>query len=145
MGTKRTNEQRLRSLVDALVEDVLTASDEELLAELAEDGGAAALKAELAADIEAAKARLGRAKLHAARKAVSAEQRDSRKARQRFSPDEARRRLSRSVAGSSGASRLTLAARKGQGVPDEDLDGLIEDAADLGINLSESEDSSDSR
>lgn len=134
MGTKRTNQEKLWRLADALIEDVLSASDEEILAELDEDGDVAALKAELAGDIEAAKALSGKAKLAAARKAVSAERR-RRQPRERFSPEQARQRLSQALAGTPASSRLTLAARQGQVVPDEDLEGLIDDAADLGIKL----------
>lgn len=144
METKRTNQQRLWRLADALIDDVLSASDEEILAEFDECGGLDALRAEIAADIEAAKGRLGRAKLAAARKAVAAEKR-GRTPRRHLTPDQSRRRLSQALVGSPASARLTLAARRGQGVPDEDLDGLVEDASDLGINLGEpTEDSSDS-
>ena len=134
METKRTNQEKLWRLADALIEDVLSTSDEDILRELDEVSDAEALKAEIAADIEAAKARLGKAKLAAARRAVSAERRTTRP-RHRFSRHQARTRLSTAMAGSAAASRLTLAARHGEAVPDEDLDGLIEDASDLGLDL----------
>jgi hypothetical protein len=144
METERANQQKLWRLADALIDDILSASDQEILAELEECGGVGALRAEAAADIEAAKGRLGRVKLAAARKAVAAERR-GRSPRQRLGPEQSRRRLSQALAGSPASARLTLAARRGQGVPDEDLDGLVEDATDLGINLGEStEEPSDS-
>jgi hypothetical protein len=144
MESERTNHERLRRLADFFVEDVLSASDEEILAELDSEGGADALKAEMTADVEAAKTRLGKAKLAAARRAVSAD-RTRRHSRQRFAPDQARKRLTEAVKGHVGSTRLTLAAREGQGIPDEDLEGLIEDATDLGLNIGEAtEDSSDS-
>jgi hypothetical protein len=143
MENKRANQQKLWRLADALIDDVFAASDDEILAELDECGGVDVLRAEIAGDIAAAKSRLGRAKLAAARKAVAAERR-GRTPRQRLSPHQSRRRLSQALAGSPASSRLTLAARRGQGVPDEDLDGLVEDATDLGINLDDpTEDSSD--
>jgi hypothetical protein len=144
MESERASHERLRRLADFFVEDVLSASDEEILAELDGEGGADALKAEMTADVEAAKTRLGKAKLAAARRAVSAD-RTQRHSRQEFGPDQARKRLTDAVKGHAASSRLTLAARDGQSIPDEDLEGLIEDATDLGLNIGEAtEDSSDS-
>jgi hypothetical protein len=134
METKRTNQEKLWRLADALIDDVLSTSDEDILRELDEDDCAEALKAEITADIEAAKARLGKAKLAAARRAVSSERRTTRP-QHRFTPQQARTRLSTAMAGSAAASRVTLAARHGGAVPDEDLEGLIEDASDLGMDL----------
>ena len=143
MDTKRPSQQKLWRLADALIDDVLSASDKEILAEIDECGAIDAMAAEAAADIEAANRRLGRAKLADAQRAVEAEKR-RRAPRRRLNPEQSRRRLSQALAGSPASARLTLAARRGQGVPDEDLDGLVEDATDLGINLGETtEDSSD--
>lgn len=145
MGIKRVNEMQLWRLADALMEDILTASDGDILGEIEEDGTAASVQSDAAADLAAARSRLGKARLAAARRAVSAE-RKIKPRRARADPAQARRRLTRAIVSSSeGSSRFTLAAREGEAVPDEDLESLIEDATDLGINLGdEGEDSSDS-
>jgi hypothetical protein len=144
MGTKRATHDKLCLLTDILIEDIMSAPDEAILAEIEEDRGIASVMATASADLASVKVHLGKAKLVAARKAVSAERR-SRQPRSRVAPAQARKRLSTAFAGSAGGARFTLAARKGDGVPDTDLEGLIEDAADLGINLGEpTEDSSDS-
>jgi hypothetical protein len=138
MGGNMTDERsadELRRLASALVEDVLASSDEEILLELEAEGIAAAVVAAAAADIQAVEKKLGGLRLQAAKQALAAD-RWSTRPRHRFDAAEARFRLASAVARSGGSmKRLTIAARAGENIPDDDLDGLIQDAEELGIDL----------
>lgn len=130
----KDHREELDRLASAMVDDLLETPDEQLLAEL----GEADVEAILAAgrDILAgARRKAGKAALAHARKHIAREAVKPRGNRLRLAPDVARRRLSGIVANASADSRITLAARAGKGVPDEDLDGLVEDADDLGFNI----------
>lgn len=130
---RKTDE--LRRLANAMAEDVLATSDEEMLLQLEGEGTAAMVAATAQADLAAVKAKLGHRRLLAAKQALAAEQLLSRP-RHRLDAPEARTRLAAAVVRSGGsAQRLTFAARDGENVPDEDLEGLIQDAEDLGIDL----------
>lgn len=130
----------LDRLTDALVDDILGASDAEILAEAAELGSD---PAQIANDIrtrfETAVLHAGKARMLAARKAVTMD-------RQRggavipLKGAEARRRYDELVASDATlASKLTLAARKGEGQSERDIESTIEDLAELGA-LDEDED-----
>jgi hypothetical protein len=130
----KDHREELDRLASAMVDDLLATPDEQLLAEL----GEADVEAILAAgrDILAGTRRkAGKATLAHARKHIAREAAKPRGNRLRLAPDVARRRLSGIVANASADSRITLAARAGKGVPDEDLDGLVEDADDLGFDI----------
>lgn len=130
----KDHREELDRLASAMVDDLLATPDQQLLAEL----GEADVEAILAAgrDILAgARRKAGKATLAQARKDIAREAAKPSGHRRRLAPDVARRRLSRIVATASTDSRITLAARAGKGVPDEDLDGLVEDADDLGFNI----------
>lgn len=145
MTAKLTHDEKLLRLADALFEDLLATPDAELLAELEQFGlSPSDVEAQAAADLDQALARIGREKLVAAQTAVATEPR--RKRRQRAGTiANARRRLAQAFSPKDTTKgRMTLAARLGQDMPDEDIDGLIEDAGDLGIDIGETEDSPDS-
>lgn len=144
--TDERKADELRRLAKALAEDVLTTSDEETLLELEAEGTAATVAATARTDLEAVRTKIGHRRLLAAKQAVAAERRSSRP-RHRLDAPEARTRLAAAVVRAGGsAQRLTLAARAGDDVPDEDLEGLIQDAEDLGIDLGgETESEPDSR
>jgi hypothetical protein len=130
----KDHREELDRLASAMVDDLLATPDEQLLAEL----GEADVEAILAAgrDILArARRKAGKASLAQARKHIALEATKPSGNRRRLAPDVARRRLSGIVANASADSRITLAARTGKGVPDEDLDGLVEDADDLGFDI----------
>jgi len=132
--TSNDHREELDRLASALVDDLLATPDEELLAEL----GAADVEAIVAAGrdiLGGARRKTGKAVLVQARKQIAREAATSRGSRRRLAPDVARRRLSGIVANASAESRVTLAARAGKGVPEEDLDGLVEDADDLGFDI----------
>lgn len=146
MTAKPITDEKLLRLADALFEELLATPDTELLAELEQCGLTVTdVEAQAAADLDAALARIGKAKLLAAQEAVAREPRRSRRSRP-TNVASARKRLSQAFSsGDAAKARMTLAARLGQDMPDEDIEGLIDDAADLGIDLGEtSEDPSDS-
>jgi len=130
MTSKGSNRDALDRLTAALVEDILSASDEEIIAEALEDrevpaGAVAAVRAvfEKAARL-AAKDRLAAARLAVTRDRVRSASGSP------LDPSEARRRLGRILAQDP---NLTLAARKGQDLTDKEVLGLLEDLKDLGL------------
>jgi len=133
-GTK-SDRIALARLADAFVEDVLNASDEDILAEVREDHpDPAAAAAQARGLFEKAAAAAGKGRLAAAQAAL-AQQRGPANVAQ-LDPADARRRLQRILTRDPEmAHRLTLAARKdqGQGLSDNDVQGLLEDMAELGI------------
>ena len=132
--TSDNQRKELDRLASALVDDLLATPDEELLSEL----GEADAEANLAAGrniLASARRRAGKATLAQARKQIAREATKPRGNRRRLGAEVARKRLSGIVANASVESRVTLAARAGKGVPDEDLDGLVEDADDLGFDI----------
>ena len=134
-GTK-SDREALARLADAFVEDILNANDEDILAEAKEDySDPAAEVAQARALFEKAAAAAGKSRLEAARAEL---------ARQRgpatvtwMNPTEARRHLQRVLTRDPElAHRLTQAARKdqGTGLTDNEVQGLLEDLAELGIS-----------
>lgn len=130
---RKTDRAALDRLADALVEDIINTSDEDILAETAETyGDPDEIAAQLRAMFEKTLHEEGKAKLAAARKAASAAQM-GRPAVIPIENAEARRRYERIVSGDSALSaKLTMAARKGEGESERDIDGAIEDLAELG-------------
>jgi hypothetical protein len=132
MTIKRTNREELEKLDDAIDESILAASSDELREELAALGlDPDAVVAEMdavtgRARIAAAKRSLERAKravlTFKARPAdVSAEDRDA-----------VRRKLGEMRAGDGAkASDMMMAARKGEGLSDNDEQGILDDLARL--------------
>jgi hypothetical protein len=124
----------LRRLADALAEDILKATDEEVLAEVVElYGDPVKVAAETRRALGEAVAASGKEKLRAARAAVNSLNTRQLKA-VRLSPVEARRCLAEVLAGDPDTSRkLTLAARKGPELSDEDVIGMVDDLMALGV------------
>jgi hypothetical protein len=128
----------LRRLSDALMEDILAASDEAILAEIRQDGHepekvAASVRALFVSVV----ARQRKARLHAAQAAVAAERQRRSFAVIQGDPVAARRRLDRLLGRYPEAARqLTLAARKANAteLSNEEVLGWLEDFADLGIS-----------
>lgn len=130
MTNRKSDRDALDRLTAALVEDILSASDEEIIAEARDDhevpAGAAAVTR---AQFEKAAALAAKNRLAAAKLAVA---NDRRRPAGGSPPDpaEARRRLERILAQDT---NLTLAARKGQGFSDEDVQGMLQDLKELGL------------
>lgn len=137
---KTKHRSDLDRLATSLVDDILNMSDEELLAEVKADGEDPKQIAEVARGIlERARTTSGKSKLAAARKAVLS-------ARKQVSlvssldPSNARKKLETVLAQYPEThSKLTLAARKGEGLSDEDVRGMLEDFEELGITLPNNE------
>ncbi len=125
-GDPKNEHAALDRLADALVDDILNASDEDILAEITEEyGDPARIAAEMRALFERTVLEAGKAKLALAKQAA-AEARQKGATVLSIDPAEARRRYERMTA------NLTLAARKGEGQSERDVDGAIEDLAELG-------------
>lgn len=129
-----TNRHAIDSLAASLIDDVLNMSDEELLAELQADSEDVKISSQMADDtLNRARATCGKAKLAAAKKAVFADkQRIPTKTC--LNPDQARRRLKEALDNyPESHGRLTLAARKSEGLSDNDLLILLDGLDELGI------------
>jgi hypothetical protein len=133
MTADKSDRVALLRLADALVEDILNASDEDILAEARDDNtdpGAAATQA--SALFENAAAFAGKERLAAAKAALA--NRQASAIVTRLDPAVARRRLERIFANDPhAAGKLTRAARKGQGYSDDDVISMLDDLAELGI------------
>jgi hypothetical protein len=134
-GPGNSDREALDRLADALIEDILAASDEAILAEVKEDGedpeAVAATTRALFEKIVAAK---GKARMAAAKAAVAADRTRSA-AVIPLNPAEARRLLDRALARDpETANKLTIAARKGKGgeLSDDEVRSLLEDFQELG-------------
>ena len=132
-NTKLTHDLTAR-LVDSLVEDMLGLSDAELADEIRERGeDPTAVAARARAVFEKAVRAQGRRRLSAARAAVDA---DAARPRNvvRLDPEVARARLGKLMRQyPETAKKLTLAARKGEGLSDADVLGLLANLEELGI------------
>ena len=128
------NDPTLHQLIDEAVEDLMKLSDAELMAELAEEGADPEAEAQAARNaIGAGIARAGRARLVAARTAVDRD-RTARFVRspvpvamrasilERFANDDPKLK-----------SRLTMAARKGEGITEQEMDSILADLRELGV------------
>jgi hypothetical protein len=133
-GNPNDARDALRRLADALAEDTLKAPDDEVLRDASEIyGDTDKLAADMLRLFEETASEQGKARLAAARAAITASRR--RPAQQsRLHPAEARRRLQRAIAADpETAKKLTMAARKGEGLSDEDVYCMLEDFEELGV------------
>ena len=134
-GGQKKERSALDRLADALVDDILNASDEDILAEAAEDG---IDPAQLATDMRDLFARTemetGKAKLAVAKRAA-ADSQQSGSTVIKIDRSETRRRYDAMIARDHNLTeKLTLAARKGkdQDQSESDIDSAIEDLTELG-------------
>ncbi len=133
-GRKNADREAFDQLVDFLVEDVLDASDEDMLAEAREAGidpDADAVR--LRALFERTGIEGNKRRLVAAKAAVQAGRNIRPSVNTVFDIDEARRKL-RAVIEQRGISeQLTMAARNESELPDEDVLSLVQDFEELGV------------
>jgi hypothetical protein len=133
--TDNKDHEGLERLRDVLVDDILAASDDSILAETKQDGGdPEAVAASMRALFEKAIATGGKARMAAAKAAVAADRRHSATAIP-LNAAAARRLLDRVLAHDpETASKLTLAAHKGKSgeLSDDEVRGLLEDFQELG-------------
>ena len=140
-GDQRNQRNALARLADALVDDILNASDEEVLAEAEEDGiDPAKFAGHLREVFERAATEACKAKLATARRGATNARRTGARI-VRIDPADARRRYDAMIAQDPELTKkLTLAARKGEGQSERDIDSTIEDLAELGAFDEEDDD-----
>lgn len=128
-------QEALDRVAEKLAEDVLNATDAEILAEAKEDRiDIAAEAARSRAIFAKALAVQGKRRMADARAAINAQSRTAGPAGRRFSPEQARQMLAQALRDAPETSaKLTMAARKGQDLTDADVYGMLDDLADLGL------------
>lgn len=143
MTEKKNVQFELDRLADALIEDILNASDEEIISEAKDDfENVAHVISETRAVYEKAIGSIAKKKLIDAKRAVREDQARERKVIQ-LNPEKARRCLERILKKDPETQKkLTMAARKGEDLSDEDVLNILQDLEELGIYpLYEDEDS----
>ena len=127
---KKSKQQALDRLADALVDDILDTSPEEILVEFKEDhGGAERHVAEMRALVEKSVVMANKRRLAAAKSGAESIPALSKKDATPIDINEARRLISTLMP----AQKLTLAARKEGEQSDDDLLSMIEDLRELGV------------
>ena len=145
MKDRNQSEKWPDRLAMALVEDLLLTPDSELLAEAKEDGSFDTIMKRMENDLALAAAYVGKAKMASARLAVQKTKSEpARRIGTTFSSQQMRAKLIALAESVGLGSKLTMAARNGSTIPDQDLVGLIEDLAELGVDVDQfTENSSD--
>jgi hypothetical protein len=128
---KPTASDELERIEDALVESLLEADGQDVRGDIGASGDPAALISNVDAAIASARADAAQARLERARAELSAWQAKSGP----ISPlarEAARTRFERLQSDKfNPEAKMTMAARKGKGLSDSDLEGVLEDMADL--------------
>jgi GDP-D-mannose dehydratase len=137
---KQYHREMLERLTYALVEDIVNASDAEILSEAAEDYNDPKGEADKVRMIfEKAHAITAKKRLVAAREALEKEKAKGQKIIH-LDPLRARRKLDSLLRENPEATReFTLAARKGKELSDDDVLGMLEDLVELGLYNPEAE------
>jgi hypothetical protein len=131
--TDKKGRKALGRLADVLIEDVLAASDEEILAEFAEThGDAAKNSAEMRALFEKSVLKANKNRLHAARAGLAASRATAPRAKV-VNMANVRERLRQVLESCPPDVRLTLAARNENELSDVDVLGMLQDLEELGI------------
>lgn len=137
MNAKKDKAQHaLDRLAAFLVDDILDMDEQALQAELAEDGANATSINETKAIFEDAISATAKKRLADARAAVAADKQRGTKgvSIRNLDPTAARRKLDSILhANPDARQHLTLAARKEESLSHEDITGMLEDLADLGL------------
>jgi hypothetical protein len=127
--SKKSKDRALTLLAEELIDDLLKMSDEELLAEAAEDHGSAQVAlGTIRTEIDAAINSLGKDRLAEARIAVARTRRDARDIR--IDAVEVRKQLTEFLS-SSDQARMTLAARNGRKSSEKDILSAFSDLCEL--------------
>ncbi|MGJ0535404.1 hypothetical protein [Methylocystis sp.] len=134
-GDKRKERSALDRLSDLLVEDILNASDEDILTELRERNiDAAQNAAAIRTLFETSVIAMNKQRLAAARAGVGADRRAREQASSRPVDIEEARRLLRGVLDASSKGKpLTLAARKEAELSDADVLTMLDNLRELGV------------
>lgn len=130
MTGKRTSQDELRKLDDAIDESILAASSEELREELAAIGmDPDAVVSEMDAVTAHAKSVAGKKSLEQAKQAVAAFK--TRSTKSPLEDRDASRRKLEAMRGGDATAFEMMAARKGKGLSDGDEQGMLDDLAQL--------------
>jgi hypothetical protein len=131
--TDKKARKALGGLVDVLVEDVLAASDEEILAEFLEaHGDPAKNSAEMRALFEKSVLKANKDHLRAAKAGLAASRALAPTAKV-VSLSDVRERLRRALASCPPDVKVTVAARNESELSDADVLGMLQDLEELGI------------
>lgn len=131
--TDKKGQKALGRLADVLIEDVLAASDEEILAEFVETHGDPAKNAaEMRALFEKSALKANKSRLHAAKAGLVAS-RAPKPAANVVSIANVRERLRLALASCPPGIKLTLAARNENELSDADVLGMLQDLEELGV------------
>jgi hypothetical protein len=136
MADRNQSDKWLDRITTEFVDDLFCTSDAEILAEAKEDGSLDTILKCVENDLTIASAFAGKAKMASARMALQ-KTKSERKATigTSLSSQQIRAKLIAMAESFGLGSKLTMAARNGSGIPDQDLVGLIEDLADLGVDV----------
>lgn len=133
-GKPKTARAALDRLADVLVEDILSASDEDILAELqGTEGDPERHAANMRARFEKSLIAANRRKLAAAKAGVAASRRPAGMSAPTIDITAARARLRAALDMPGVAQKLTLAARKESEMSDTDVLGMLDDLRELGV------------
>jgi hypothetical protein len=140
-GKKTRAQEALDRLEDALVEDILNAPDEDILAEFAEEGGDAERHAaEMRALVDRSVIAANKGRMRAAKAGAAAARGGAAQNRAPADIAAARAKLRRALALSPAAAQLTMAARKESELSDADVLGLLDDLDTLGVTVPDADD-----
>ncbi|TXN21842.1 hypothetical protein [Methylobacterium sp. WL19] len=129
---KPTPEEALANFEDAMLENLLATSDEDLRAEVIDEGGSPdAVVATMRARLAAAAEECTRMRLGEAKAGLEAFRAGGETKVVPFDVTRQRERLAAMRRGDPAASGMMMAARKGQGLSEGDEEGLLQDLADL--------------
>jgi hypothetical protein len=135
-GKKTKAQDALDRLADTLVDDILCASDEDILAEVKEDGGDAVRHAAgLRAHFERSVIVASKSKLEAAKAGVAQNRASGIEPAPPTDMAKARATLRRLMTQPEATAKLTMAARKESELSDADVVGLLEDLRALGVAI----------
>jgi hypothetical protein len=135
MSKTSENIPNLFPFVDALVDDLMTMSDDELIKEVREDGGDPdAIAMKLRAQIEARLLADSKAKLMNAREAMRAASLARPMSAVTGLSLDKKMGILKKFAANDGQlhQRLTMAARNGEGASEREIDDILRDLRDLG-------------
>ena len=133
---KQSHRKMLDLLEDALVGDILNASDEDILSEAVDESGLPMVHATRARELlKTAQILAAKKRLSAAREAVEQQRREPRKGKIiSLNPLQARRMLAMVLQKHPESTReFTLAARKGKELSDSDVLSMLDDLEELGF------------
>jgi hypothetical protein len=132
-GNHKDNREALDRLMFAMVDDLLNASEDELIAEILEEGRNPTEEADAARMvIELAARQSGKARLMVAKDALAAAKSTRAQTVVRLDVAEARRRLAAILQQNAG-NGVSLAARNESELSDSDVFGMLADFDELGV------------